>query len=57
MQNRLIIAKVIKMAAPAKKVCRRSGRRYFPDNPEIEVLIAARNGDVVLLNEVLQQLM
>ena len=45
------------MAAPAKKVCRRSGRRYFPDNPEIEVLIAARNGDVVLLNEVLQQLM
>ena len=40
-------------AVPAKRVCR---RRYYPGDPTKEVVKAAIEGDVVLLNEVLQEL-
>ena len=40
-------------AVPAKRACR---RRYYPGDPTKEVVKAAIEGDVVLLNEVLQDL-
>ena len=40
-------------AVPAKRACR---RRYYPGDPTKEVVKAAIEGDVVLLNEVLQEL-
>ena len=40
-------------AVPAKRACR---RKYYPGDPTKEVVKAAIQGDVVLLNEVLQEL-